>query len=361
MRYRNKLLFLLLVLLLLVIIQYSVPNHPEIVSWYSDFIFLPFQTFRNTIFGIIPFSIGDILYSIAAVGVIVIIVRWLYLIIRVKTHVHTLNFSLIRTVSTIGVLYIIFFAGWGGNYYKPTLSKYWKLDKGVVDKDSDLIQFDMYLLNKLNDFAPHYHALSFKEINSRAQMYYHQYTDSKTRLHVLKVKPSVFGFFMQYIGIQGYYNPFTGEAQLNRYQPAFMLPFVICHEMAHQAGIAAEGDANLMAYALGTTSKDTSFNYSCYLNLWLYTNSRLRLIDSNMANNFRNNLNAISRKQLDTLRNIRYRYQSEVGYYSTQLYDSYLRWHHQKEGIESYSKVASTAWRWEQRHMLQKDSIIRMP
>ncbi|MEI8280426.1 MAG: DUF3810 family protein, partial [Bacteroidota bacterium] len=184
---------------------------------------------------------------------------------------------------------------------------------------------------------------------------------SKTKMHGLKVKPSFFGFFMQYLGIQGYYNPFTGEAQVNRFLPTFMLPFVICHEMAHQSGIAAEDDANLMSYVLGTTVNDTSFNYSCYLNLWLYANSRLRIKDSVLANIFRNELNPISCRHLDTLRAIRYKYHTEVGVYSSQLYDVFLRWHHQKDGIESYSRVASSAWIWEQERLISRDSIIHLP
>ncbi|MEI8279426.1 MAG: DUF3810 family protein, partial [Bacteroidota bacterium] len=162
----------MLVLLLLVIIQYSVPGHPEIVSWYGRYVFRPLQNFRNTLFGFIPFSIGDILYAGAAIGMIIVIVRWLYFIIRVRTHMHTLNFSLIHTVSTIGILYIFLFAGWGGNYYRPSLSKFWQLDKNKLKDSSNLILFDGFLLHKLNDYAPHYHPLTFNEINKRSQLYY---------------------------------------------------------------------------------------------------------------------------------------------------------------------------------------------
>src|ERR1044071_7173753 len=104
---------------------------------------------------------------------------------------------------------------------------------------------------------------------------------------------------MQYLGIQGYYNPFTGEAQVNSALPEFMLPFVVCHEMAHQSGIAAEDDANLLAYAICTSAPDSSFVYSGYFNLWLYTQSKLKQEDSSLAAAMLETLNPASRAQVD--------------------------------------------------------------
>ena len=361
MRYRNKLIFLLLVLLLLAVLQLAIPGNPNIIANYGTYIFRPFQSFRNSVFGFIPFSIGDLFYAFLGILIIVVVAKWLYYLIRVRSRVHHLNFSLLHTVSTIGVLYIVFFLGWGGNYYRPSLSKYWHLDKTKLRNDSNLIAFDRYLIGKLNEFAPYYQPLPFKEVNRLSQLYYKVYTDSKTRMHGLKAKPSLFGVLMQYLGIQGYYNPFTGEAQVNTALPAYMLPFVTCHEMAHQSGIAAEDDANLLAYVVGTVAHDTPFNYSAYLNIWLYTQSRLRVKDSALAATFKKQLNPLTLRQLDTLRSLRFRYKSGVGEYSSELYDSYLRWHHQKEGIDSYSKVVSSAWIWQQERAISKDTVIRVP
>src|SRR5690606_13462997 len=178
---------------------------------------------------------------------------------------------------------------------------FWKLDKSHWAKDSTLEEFDLFLIDKLNEYAPAYREESFKKIDQAAQSYFKTYTDSRTRNFGMKVKPSVFGYLMQHLGIQGYYNPWTGEAQVNRYLPSFMLPFVICHEMAHQAGIAAEDDANLLSYAVGIMPEDSVFRYSAYFNLWLYTHARLRKYDSATARKERKNLNPITLAHLDTL------------------------------------------------------------
>ncbi len=48
------------------------------------------------------------------------------------------------------------------------------------------------------------------------------------------------------LGVTGYLNPFTNEAQVNTTVPAFLQPFMTCHEIAHQLGFAPEEDANFV-------------------------------------------------------------------------------------------------------------------
>ena len=294
-------------------------------------------------------------------GIVVGITRSIYFLAKARTHGHYVLTSVLHGIMYLSVAYLLFFIGWGGNYYKPSLTAYWDLDRTTWTTDSALVEFDEYLVNKLNIHAVRYREESFREVEKRARKYYASYTDSKTRLQGLNTKASIFGYLMQHLAIQGYYNPFTGEAQVNRFLPPFMLPFVITHEMAHQAGIAAEDDANLLAYALGVQSPDETFNYSAYFNIWLYTNARLRAVDSNLANSFKEKLNPLSRSHVDTLRAIRLRYRGEISIYSSQLYDEYLKLHNQKDGIKSYNKVAASAWAWEQWRKTRPNSILKIP
>jgi hypothetical protein len=358
MRYKRKLIAVMVVVAVLTVIQFLLPDNSRVVAFYDAWIFRPFQSARNVVFSLVPISVGDILYIIGGIVLVVTVGRWLYFIVRFRTRKHDLAHSLLHTIVTLGVVYIIFILGWGGNYYKTPLADYWGISH-EVHPDSSMAGFDRFLVGQLNTYAPGYHEERFKDIDERAQNYYKDYTDSRTRAHGIKAKASIFGFWMQHLAIQGYYNPFTGEAQVNRFLPPFMLPFVICHEMAHQAGIAAEDDANLLAYAVGSTPRDSLFRYSSYLNLWLYTHARLRQTDSSLAKALRAELNPLTLSHLDTLKAIRMRYASDVADYSGALYDGYLRLHHQKDGIESYNKVAVSAWEWEQRR--DREGVIRIP
>jgi hypothetical protein len=260
------------------------------------------------------------------------------------------------------IAYMLFFIGWGGNYSKPKLNAYWDLQvptENTEATDSSLVRYDRFLISKLNALAPSYRASSFRENEAYTEQCFRAFTDSRTKLHGLNAKPSAFGYFMHYLGVQGYYNPWTGEAQVNRLLPAFELPFVMCHEMAHQSGIAAEDDANLLAYALCTAAPHPSFSYSGYFNVWLYTHGRVRMADSNRAKSMEAGIHPLVIAHRDTLRAIRKKYRSRVGGWSSTFYDGYLRAHNQRGGLDSYAEVALTAAAFEERR--KSMHVLRIP
>jgi len=361
LRMQRKFIFLLSLLAVIVIFNFLLPGHPDMVRWYNARIFKPFQNVRNFLFGHVPFSIGDLLYVFLILLLITVCIRWLYFLFHIRSEARYFGASVLNSINVLVFFYVIFFLGWGGNYYKPPLAKYWGLDTKQWQAGNGIFEFDKFLIDRLNQLVPDYQPEYFKATNRQAKLYYQQFTNSKTRLHGLNAKPSMFGYFMQYLGIQGYYNPITGEAQVNRFLPAFMLPFVVCHEMAHQSGIAAEGDANLLAYALCTQSGNKTFAYSGYFNIWLYTHNRAMQLDSNRAKQAFLALNPVSSAQVDTLREIRHRYKGLVNKVSGELYDSYLRWHNQKEGIDSYFKVIKSAWAFEQHRKTGTVAVLRIP
>ena len=50
------------------------------------------------------------------------------------------------------------------------------------------------------------------------------------------IKPSLYSYAGNVLGFEGYYNPFSGEGQVNTTVPVFEQPFVACHEIGHQVG-----------------------------------------------------------------------------------------------------------------------------
>jgi len=360
-RYKTKLVILLVLIVLLTAVELTFPGNPQLVISYDKWIFRPYQSFRNIIFGWIHFSVGDILYILAGLYLVWLVLKWVYFLARFMAHRHDLATSFLYTLSTLAGIYILFVIGWGANYYKPRLSEYWELNKYKTADSVALVNYDKYLIGLLNEYAPHYHALSFREVSLRTEKYYKEYTDSKTKFTGLGVKPSLFGVSMEYMGVQGYYNPFTGESQVNRFLPPFMLPFVVCHEMAHQTGIANEGDANLLAYVIGTAADDSSFRYSCYFNTWLYTNVRVRQKDPKLAKQLKAMLNPLSQSHIDTLRAIRRRYEGGMSKYSGEMYDRYLRLHDQKGGIDSYEDVVMNARAWDEKKKTVNPGKINIP
>lgn len=357
MVYKKKVIALALLIALIALLHYLLSESVATAMFFDRYIFKPFQWVRNSVFNIIPFSIGDVFYFVLGVLLTVQIVRLLLYLVRWRKYGGHFVSSVLSLMVSIGVMYLFFLFGWGSNYYNTPLTNAWRLDKHGWNNETALPLFDSFLVSKINTYAAAYKPISFKEANKQAQEYYQRYVDGYNAGNVF-VKFSLFGNLMERLNIQGYYNPFTGEAQVNRNLPCFMQPFVICHEMAHQCGIAAEDDANLLSYAICTAVPDSNFLYSAYFNIWLYANAKLRSVDSLKSKLFRSRLNELTLAHIDTLRAMRIKYKSTVNQYTSAFYDGYLKLHQQGDGIGTYNKVTATAWALEE--LRKKDSARKI-
>lgn len=86
-------------------------------------------------------------------------------------------------------------------------------------------------------------------------------------------KPLAFSDFMSQQFMQGYYFPFSMEANYNNVMYISNKPFTMCHELAHTHGYIYEDEANLIGYLACIGSDDLFFRYSGYLGLLNYVNN----------------------------------------------------------------------------------------
>lgn len=159
------------------------------------------------------------------------------------------------------------------------------------------------------------------------------------RYRVLSMKPSLYGRIGNYVGFLGYYNPFSGEAQINVKGPAMVLPFVACHEMAHQLGYASESEANFVAFLVGAKAKDTLLQYATYLEMFMYAAGNLRLVDTAAANRLLQQVHPAVLNDIRTYRAFYRRHRIFLTAWVDRFYDWYLRAHRQTQGLGSYSDV----------------------
>lgn len=75
----------------------------------------------------------------------------------------------------------------------------------------------------------------------------------------------------------------TGEAAVNPDVPGILLPFAICHEMAHRMSIASDRDADFSAFLACTRNEDPFFVYSGYVNAYRYCLKALKSFGSESA------------------------------------------------------------------------------
>lgn len=88
--------------------------------------------------------------------------------------------------------------------------------------------------------------------------------------------------WMRLLSIAGIYLPWTAEALVNPTEPAWTLPFVACHELAHARGIAGELEANLVAYYACLSLGSTAFAHSANLCMLRYALGELFLRDETL-------------------------------------------------------------------------------
>ena len=86
-------------------------------------------------------------------------------------------------------------------------------------------------------------------------------------------KALYFSGFMSQQYMQGYYFPFSMEANYNDDMYIMNKPFTMCHELAHTHGYIYEDEANFIGFLARISSDDPVFRYSGYLGVLNYVNN----------------------------------------------------------------------------------------
>lgn len=316
---------------------------------YSQCLYPPMgKTFR-WLLGWIPFSVGDVL-----VGVLIFWLVWQLIkgIRTWKAGSATQKGTWRRTTMIfwcLGWAYVLFHFFWGFNYYRKGSA--WLLNIQAeaytqTDVDTLLTTLDARLQAICSDSAMIERAKTNnrKKLQTQAllswQQAAHQY--SFMNFSQPSLKPNLLGPLQSYTGYGGYIFPYTGEAQVDFYVPAYVLPFTVCHEMAHQQGFGSESEANMIGFLAARASSNPVFVYSAYADMYEYTLREMYRRDTALALQFRDKMPGLLKKDRKELK----------AYYASKknpaqplldwVYNNYLLQTNQPEGLQSYNRVV--AW-----------------
>jgi predicted aminopeptidase len=140
-------------------------------------------------------------------------------------------------------------------------------------------------------------------------------------------------------GLGGIYCPFTGEANINMDMPDSSIPFVICHEMAHQRGFAREDEANFIGYLASMENPDAEFKYSGSISALNYAMNALYDKNKEKFSALREKFSGEVNRDLKA-RNVYWKsYDGIVNKISDAANDTYLKVNRQKDGNESYGRM----------------------
>ncbi|MDP2068944.1 MAG: DUF3810 domain-containing protein [Lutibacter sp.] len=315
----------------------------EIEKYYSNGLYRYISKFLNMLFGWIPFSVGDILYAFL----------FIFILLNIFTAIKNKKIDLINTLFKIGgfisVLFFVFHLNWGLNYFRQPIYKTINFEIKKYSTN-ELIDFTEKLIVKINqvqlsitknDTLIVNNGLSKPEIQEISYNVYDQFQEKYTQFphKNLKVKHSLYSLPLTYMGFAGYLNPLTNEAQVNYLIPKNTYPMIVCHELAHQVGIASESEANFMGYLATTNSDNVYFNYSGYLMAVRFCLFEISQKDPAKFEALKIELNKGILKDIRQSEEFWESYQNWSEKYFKTFYDSFLKANKQKDGMKSYNKV----------------------
>lgn len=325
----------------------------RITGWFTDFPdrFFPAlnKFFAKTLYSFssrVDFSAGDIFYTLIAVTGIAFIVRFVNSII-LKNKLRILNMvSVLFYFLTF--IYGAFHFLWGFNYYKTPLKESYNTENIKLEELKNLagsyLEKSIEYRNKVgeDEDGVFISGLIQEQIDSliaeSAGKLRENYRELKFTSNLKpNMKKSLYSTMFSYLGVLGYYNPFTNEGQYNARMPPTKMLFTQMHETAHQWGFAPENEANFIGFLIGSQSNCIDFLYvSHYMALRQILN-RIVWEDPVFVEQF------LEKYSAGMKRDRAYEIQVQVKYHHTaddafsMLNEAYLRLNNQ-DGLESYGK-----------------------
>ena len=346
--YKKKIISIILLLAVLAIHFFS--QRPILVEkYYASGLYPIISIFLRSVFGLLPFSLGDCLYALVAF----FLMRRMFFkcrsfFIKNKTEVTIQKKkSIYSWFIWIAGIYLVFNIFWGINYNRLGVAHQLGMKINTYDKE-DLKKINLLLCDKINESK--LQSLNDSIQTKSTSMMYKQaanaYSVAAKKYSFLKLnrpllKTSLWGWLGNYLGFAGYYNPFTGESQVNTQVPNFLQPYIACHELGHQLGYAKEMEANFVGYLVARESQIPSFQYAAYLQLFGYANSNLYTMDSVAAKQYRAALLPSVKADLVKWRQYNIRYSNPIEPIVSWLYGLFLKGNQQPQGILSYDRVTA--------------------
>ncbi|MCU0386519.1 MAG: DUF3810 domain-containing protein [Flavihumibacter sp.] len=321
---------------------------PDLVEkYYSVGVYPVISRVQRFLFGWMPLSFGDLLYAIATIGLVYALVKLIRALVQKRIDLNWLLRAGVKVMRVWLWIYILFNLLWGLNYNRVGIARQAGIRPGqytTAELDSLVQVLSSRMEANRTISLPERQPLRHKRtLFTRAFSAYQQPGKPAVFLKYggQSVKPSLYSYLGNYLGFTGYYNPFTGEAQVNTTVPVFVQPFTTCHEIGHQLGYARENEANMAGFLTASKSESPAFRYSAYFDLYLYAIRDLNLRDSALAQKRMNQLPAGVKEDIIALRKFNQEHVGLLEPLVRTLYAQYLRANQQPSGLLSYNQVVA--------------------
>jgi hypothetical protein len=331
-----------IILISAAILVFLLGLNSAMVEWvYSDRVYLFTSIVQRFISSIVPFAIGDLLYVLLVAYVLkCVFIFGKKLFRRSLKKTDQINIPL-QVINFCLCLYLLFKILWGLNYSRPSVAE----QLGISDEKYNTEQlvsvgeFFIIKLNKLQNVKK-----TRFEIGRLKDIAVDGYSKMEKRnvffdYHIPSVKPVTNSWIVTKIGIEGYYNPLSGEANVNMRLPSVALPFVTCHEIAHQLGVGREDEANLIGYLVCSDSADPYFQYSANYAMLKSILFEIKIKSPDDYERLYATINKGTIADFEADRDFWRKYNSDMFGYMDVAFDRFLKLNNQQKGTDSYQDI----------------------
>ena len=352
MRHNKKWIFVASLLVLAILIKWYAASAQRVETGYATGFYAGFAKFLRLLFGWLPFSLGDVLYGLFILWIVIKLVKGIKLLLQKKATWKGFGIRCLKTAVLLLLIYVVFNGFWGINYNRQGIAVQLGLKVDSLNYN-DLKQTTALLIEKLNRTKQYLinNKIAYPSNKGLFKKVEAAYANTKKQFPFLayghvSMKPSLWGWLGNYTGFTGYYNPFTGEAQVNTTVPKFLQPFVACHEAAHQLGYAKENEANSVGYIAALHSGDSLLLYSAYFDLYNYASRQLYMQaflqnDTLLMKDYSRRISPEVKADFKEMAIFYRRHRNPVEPVIRSGYGFYLKNNNQPLGIKSYDAVTA--------------------
>jgi Protein of unknown function (DUF3810) len=333
-------------IILAILIKLSSLFPSVIETYYSESVYPLISKIQRFLLGWIPLSAGDIMYGFFIVFILLQVWRVLRALFKRKVDRRVILRGVRQVVYFVLVLYILFYLLWGLNYSRKSIADQLglKISRYSV---TELDTLTKVLEERVNAYAAVFRPQERDSFYKKRNLFHESYEAYRIAVQSYSflgyrpksIKPSLYSYLGNYFGFEGYYNPFSGEGQVNTTIPVFEQPFVACHEIGHQVGYGKENEANFAGFLACRMHPSSVFRYSVYFDMYNYAINELYRYDSARARQYINSLHPQVKKDYEELRKFFRKYQNPIEPVITWIYGKYLQANNQPAGRRTYSEV----------------------
>ena len=316
-------------------------------QWYSEHIYLWIVSLIGRFFGIFPFSVAEFWLYAGILLLIGSLVRIIYRLMKNKADKKEGLRYLRRLGITAMILAVLYMINCGINYHRNSFAESigLKADAYTVD---ELKGVCMDLTERVNTYAGRVErdadGVMVLSGNEREEA-----VAAMERLgekwdvlagYYTKPKPLAFSAFLSVQNLTGIYSPFTVEANYNQDMTPYNIPFTACHELSHLRGFMQEEEANFIAWLACKDAPETELQYSGSMLAWIHCMNVLYEEDRAAWSEIREILS--EEADIDLRANSEFwdKWDGAVAEVSEQINDNYLKANGQKDGVQSYGRMA---------------------